>query len=350
MNKLIWKITFALALMFAGAGGASAADRTACLAPDMSASGSLNWFLGFHPSDDLLTAWCRIQSVPGNVRFNIQWPVSGAHKSWDTNFDERLPAERIAKLVQSLLPVDDRRVESDSGVPFSDVLAHAVQLGAAEAPLGGVLGFAPDHPAAGEIVLWEPLALRVKPVVLAGQEFTLTVLLKPNLGMLAMGLRGAATDVRVAGYSKRFPMGNFLGSSCSDYFPDCEDLPDVAVMHLPLLVDAVRLEATGENMTDAAIRIGQQLYYSNAGLTTSDPMLAFDKDNGNGIFTLHDENSTLTFDARGNGGTKSITIIYKAERGNGSFLSRLKAIGDDYRVGTRPGRKALAAPDSLGAL
>lgn len=329
----------------------SVAAPSPCLTPDVSRPRQINWFLGLSPSDDLLTAWCRIQELPGNVRFNVQWPVTGAHKSWDTSFSTKLPASRIVDLVQSLLPTDDKNPISDSGVPFADVLQNAVELDAPTAPDGTVLGFAPAHPAARQIVLWEPLGLRIKPVVIAGQEFTLSVYLRPNLGMLALGLTGRATDVQVKGWSGRLRLGNFFKTECSEYFPDCATLPEVVTMHMPLIVDEIRLDATGDNMTKAAVSIGTQLYRNNMFLTPVNPMESFDTDNGRGVYTLHDGSSTLDFKAEGTGGTKKISIIYKAVPGKDTLKQKLTAIGDTYRAGTSTKKPdAPKVPDSFGKL
>ncbi|MCV9964662.1 hypothetical protein OIU34_22480 [Pararhizobium sp. BT-229] len=328
----------------------AAPAKSACIAPNLAQQGALNWFIGLHPSDDLLSAWCRIQTLPGNVRFNVQWPVSNVHQSWDTSFGGGLPASRIVEIVQSMIPVNDSKKVSDTGVAFGDVLANAVALGAEKTPDGGtVLGFAPTHPASKQIVLWEPLGLRVKPVVLAGQEFTLSVYLKPNLGLLSMALAGKATDVRIKAWTGRFQTGNYFRTACSEFFPECGDLPDVATVHLPLLVDTVRLDAEGENMTAAAVAIGQELYARNAGLTTSNPMEAFDVANGRGQFSINDEAGTLDFKADGNGGTKTLSIVYRASEAS-ALRKGLAKVGDDYRAGTGAKKKAPTVPDSMGRL
>lgn len=322
-----------------------------CLAPNLAQYGRLSWFLGLHPSDDLLSAWCRLQTLPGNVRFNVQFPVTNVHQSWDTSFTTKLPATRIVELVQSMIPTDDSNKISETGVPFGDVLARTSQLMAPASPDGMVLGFAETHPAAKQVVLWEPLGLRVRPVALAGQQFTLSVYLRPNLGLLSMALAGRATDVRVKAWTGRFQTGNYFRTACSELFPACSELPDVSIVHLPLLVDTVRLEATGENMTAAAIAIGQELYARNASLTPSDPMSSFDRANGSGRYTLHDDQGTMEFIAEGSGGTKRIEIVYKATDGEGSMLRRLSKIADDYRAGTdKKTPQAPSVPDSLGRL
>ncbi|MBY3433811.1 hypothetical protein HFN89_06575 [Rhizobium laguerreae] len=327
----------------------AAPAKSACIAPQLAQQGALNWFLGFHPSDDLLSAWCRIQALPGNVRFNVQWPVSKVHKSWDTSFNAKLPASRIIEIVQSMIPIDDSNPVSDTGVPFGDVLANAVALGAPRTSDGTVLGFAPTHPAAKQVVLWEPLGLRVKPVVLAGQEFTLSVYLKPNLGLLSMALAGKATDVRVKAWSGRFQTGNYFRTACSEFFPDCESLQDVATVHLPLLVDTVRLDAEGENMTAAAVAIGRELYARNSTLTTSDPMAAFDMANGRGLFTINDQVGTLDFKAEGSGGTKTLSIVYRVNEAS-TLLKGLDKVAEEYRAGTGSKKKLPTVPDSLGRL
>jgi hypothetical protein len=327
------------------------AAATGCIAPSTVQYGRLGWFLGLNPSDDLLSAWCRIQALPGNVRFNVQFPASNVHQSWDTSFARQLPAARIVEIVQSMIPVDDTNRISDTGVSFGDVLSNAVQLEAPSAPDGTVLGFAPTHPAAKQIALWEPIGLRVKPVVLAGQEFTLTVYLKPNLGMLALALNGQATDVRIKGWSGRFQTGNYFRTACSAYFPSCADLKDISLLHLPHLVEIVRLDAEGENMTEAAIAIGQSLYARNAALSPSDPMSGFDRANGNGSYVLHDDQGKLEFIATGSGGTKRLQIIYSATDGQNSLRRSLIQIGEEYRAGKDKEKPvAPTVPDSLGRL
>ena len=321
-----------------------------CVAPETAHYGRLKWFLGLHPSDDLLTAWCRLQALPGNVRFNVQWPYTNVHRSWDTAFTERLPASRIVEIVQSTIPLDDVKVVSETGVPFNDVLANAVQLQADKAPDGTTLDFAATHPAATQIALWEPLGLRVKPVVLAGQEFTLSVYLKPNLGMLSLALAGQATDVRVRAWSGWFQTGNFFKTDCSSLFPACGEIPQVATVHLPLVVDTVRLEATGDNMTASAVAIGRELYARNAGLAEGDPMASFDTTAGRGSFSLNDDHGELLFEADGTAGTESIRIVYRATEGENSVLGNLARIGEAYRGGTGREKSAPTAPDSLGRL
>ena len=354
-KKITTVVSLALGLLLPPAAIAQQAvaptpQSQVCLTPNLTQSNKLNWFLGFHPSDDLLTTWCRIQTLPGNVRFNVQWPVTGVHKSWDTSFQTPLAPTRIIDLLQSVIPLNDQVIMSDTGVPFGDVLASAVQLQAPVAPDGSPLGFAPEHPAAKEIVLWEPLGLRVKPVVLAGEEFTMSVYLRPNMGLLALALQGQATDVRVNGWSGRFQTGNFFRTTCSDFFPDCKNLPDIATMHLPLLVDSVRLEAEGENITAAAVLIGRQIYASNSFLTPLNPMDQFDVDSGNGSFTLYDEESTVEFKAVGKGGTKKLSIVYRAKKTRDSLKEKLESIGEEYRAGTGKKKEIPSAPDSLGRI
>lgn len=354
----IKSISLALGVAAATALSAPAANaqqvapaKSTCIAPNVSQQGALNWFLGLHSSDDLLSAWCRIQTLPGNVRFNVQWPMSNVHQSWDTSFGGGLPASRIVEIVQSMLPVDDSRRVSETGVPFGDVLANAVALGAESTPDGGtVLGFAPSHPASSQIVLWEPLALRVRPVVLAGQEFTLSVYLKPNLGLLSMALAGRATDVKVKAWTGRFQTGNYFRTACSSYFPKCEELGDVATVHLPLLVDTVRLDAEGENITAAAVAIGQELYARNSGLTPSNPMESFDVAEGRGQFTINDGAGVLEYKAEGSGGTKSLSIVYRVDEAS-PLIQGLSKVADDYRSGTSAKQKTVhVVPDSIGRL
>jgi hypothetical protein len=171
------------------------------------------------------------------------------------------------------------------------------------------------------------------------------------MGMLALAMSGQATDVRVRGWSGRFQTGNYFKTSCSAYFPDCKNLRNIETLHLPLLVDTVRLEAEGENMTAAAIAIGQSLYARNSSLIPFDPMQGFNRENGSGGFTIHDDQGKMEFEATGLGGTKKITITYTATDGQNSILKSLKQIGEEYRAGTKKDEvKEELAPDSLGKL
>jgi hypothetical protein len=164
-----------------------------------------------------------------------------------------------------------------------------------------------------------------------------------------MALAGRATDVRVKGWSGRFQTGNYFRTACSEFFPECGSLPDVATLHLPLLVDTVRLDAEGENMTAAAVAIGRELYARNSTLTTSDPMTAFDTANGRGVYSISDEVGTLDFKAEGSGGTKTLSIVYHANEGS-TLRKGLEQIAEDYRAGTGATKKAPTVPDSLGRL
>lgn len=331
-----------------------AAAPSACLAPDYSGTGRMDWFLGLHPADDLLSTWCRIQAIPGAVRFNILFPVTGANRSWNTSFQGNLlPASRIVEIVQSLLPTQDGPAKDADGMEFPKVLQNVVQLAAPKAPDKTTLGFAPTHPAARELVLWEPIVLRVKPIALAGQEFTLLVTLRPNLGLLALGLQGKATDVKLQGWKGRLPVDGFFGSSCSSSIPFCEGMGEAVAFHAPWLIDEVRLEATGDNMTAAAAAIMNQLSHSStrSRFVKDGKPPVFNRTTGTGTFTLSDDISTMTMDAEGSaGGTKAIRIVWKENGSPNGVGKQLQKAAELYRAGASPARAAPTVPDSLGKL
>lgn len=329
-------------------------QQSSCLAPDHSASGRMDWFLGLHPTDDLLSSWCRIQTLPGAVRFNVYFPVTGAHQSWDTSFEGGLlPASRIVEIVQSLLPTSDGPARDANGMEFPKVLSNVVQLAAEKAPDNTKLGFAKSHPAVRELVLWEPIMLRVKPIALAGQEFTMTATLRPNLGMLALGLQGKATDLRLQGWKGRMQMGGFFGNSCSSSIPFCQDAGEIVTFHAPWVLTEVRLDAKGDNMTEAAAAIMNQM----SGPSASSRFLkdglppVFNPKSGNGSLTLTDGISSMVMTAEGSpGGTKSISIVWKESAQQNSVGKLLEAAADSYRTGAAPAQSAPAVPDSLGRL
>ena len=231
---------------------------------------------------------------------------------------------------------------------FPRVLKNVVQLSAAKAPDGLRLGFASTHPAANRLVLWEPIILRVRPVAMADREFTLSVLLRPDLGMLALGLQGRATDIRLRGWKGRLDIGGWWGNNCSAAIPSCRDLPDVVEFHAPWVVSEVRLEATGENMTATAAAIMNHL--AGANRLQKNPTMSFDPHTGRGSFTHTDGHSTVRMEADGSpGGTRRIVIGWSENNAEGSYRRALQQEGASYRSGSQ-GVTPPSVPDSLGRL
>jgi hypothetical protein len=204
-------------------------------------------------------------------------------------------------------------------------------------------------------VLWEPLVLRVKPVSLAGQEFTLKVLMKPNLGWLAYGLQDPRYDLRFRGWSKRMDMGTgmLFGAGCSDKIPFCENLGELPTFHAPWIVEQVILQADGEAMTGSAIAIANQLVanYSKFLPTGGASMGTFDEKTGRGTLIIADGSSQLEFVAEGgSSGTKMIKLTYGEVKGDHSVDKYLKEFGARYRAAGSTPKKAPTVPDSLGRL
>lgn len=334
---------------------AAAPANQTCAAPDYSGTPALPWFLGINPRDSLVAVWCRLQTLPGNVRFNVLFLNTQAHRSWDTSFQGAGNGpEKIVEIVQSLMPVKGGPVKDDKGMPFGRVLQRVVQLAAAEAPDGYTLGFASTHPAAKELVLWEPIVLRVKPVSLAGQEFTLKILLRPDMGWLAYGLQDPNFDLRFRGWAGRMDIGTgtLLGGGCSDAIPYCEDLGEYPTFHTPWIVDQVILQADGEAMTPAAAAIANQLA-SNYGnyLPAGDGLGSFDPNTGNGSMTITDDISKIEFRAEGgSSGTKMIKITYEEIKDRNSVAKHLKDVAEQFRAAGTGEKKAPTVPDSLGRL
>lgn len=329
----------------------AAPQATDCLRPDYSQAGRINWFLGLSPRDDLLTAWCRVQTIQGSIKFNVLFPSSQSSKTWETSFDGHLPATKIADIIQSLLPVDGSKKSSD-GTDFSKVLESVAQLEAKKAPDNSDLAFAPEHPFAKELVLWEPIYIRVKPILLAGQEFTLSVKLVPNLGMLALGLQKEATDVQFEGWKGRLKLGNFFTGDCSDLIPDCKELTNTVKFHAPWVVSGVELHAVGDNMTAATLNVAQHILDSNASIVPPiSPMVGFNGKTGQLVFSLNDPTSTLWFSAVGSpGGTKEITIRYLARDGEYTISEALSAIANKFRQSKPVKQEIPNVPDSTNRL
>lgn len=341
------------ALPAVAAAPAPAAPAVACVAPDYTGP-QMSWFLGINPRDNLVAVWCRLQALPGAVRFNVLFPLTQAHRSWDTAFAGRnYPPARIVEIVQSLIPVGEGPVNDDKGMPFGRVLQNVVQLAALEAPDGQPLGFAADHPAAKELVLWEPLVLRVRPVALAGQEFVLKIVMRPNLGLLAMGLQNPAYDLRVQGWTGRMKMGTgaMFGSGCSSEIPQCKDLGQAPIIHTPWIVDEVILEAVGESMTATAAAVMNQLMASYRPYLNKGSPTDFDMKFGRGNLLVTDGVTEVKFLAEGgNSGTNRIAISYKEVSNEFSVRTVLQKAGEDFRAGQAKAKKAAPVPDSLGRL
>jgi hypothetical protein len=330
-----------------------APSQSDCIYPSYQNGAQISWFLNLTPQDDLMTAWCRIQSLRGEIKFNVLFPTTQATKTWDTSFNGNLPAARIVELVQSLMPMDPRVRSNDDIEKFEKVLENVVQLQAKAAPDGATLGFASGHPAANELVLWEPLVIRVKPILLSGQQFTMFVKLVPNMGFLSLALQGKATDVQLQGWKGRIPLGNFFSGDCSSYIPNCKSLPETVSFHTPWIVQGVELVATGETMTASALNVADQLLKTNAGVVPSiSPLKSFNSKTGQLTFNLTDNITNLTYIAEGSpSGTKKITIRYTAAIGQYSITSALQKLGNEYRQAKKKEVEKLPnVPESLNRL
>ncbi len=324
-----------------------------CIYPSYQNGAQISWFLNLTPQDDLMTAWCRIQSLRGEIKFNVLFPTTQATKTWETSFNGNLPAARIVELIQSLMPMDPRVRANDGIENFEKVLENVVQLQAKAAPDGKTLGFATSHPAANELVLWEPLVVRVKPILLSGQQFTMYVKLMPNMGFLSLALQGKATDVQLQGWKGRIPLGNFFSGDCSAYIPNCKSLPETVSFHTPWIVQGVELVATGETMTASALNIADQLLKTNAGVVPAiSPLKSFNSKTGQLTFNLTDNITNLTYIADGSpSGTKKITIRYTAANGQYSITSALEKLGNEYRQAKKKEVEQLPnVPESLNRL
>lgn len=338
--KILAKIAlFATIASSCAPAAAQPAASPTCPTPALMPQGRMQWFGGYSPSDDLLTAWCRLQTLPGSVKFNVLFPLTKVHKTWETSFQgANLPPNRIVEIIQSLLPTTVNAPENPD-MAFYRVLENVVQAGAKKTPDDMDLGFTKSHPASHEMMLWEPVVLRVKPVVMAGQEFTLSVVLRPNLGMFALGQQKKATDVKFLGAKGRMNVGNRFTKACSSLFPYCDGLPDVVTFHAPWIVTGIRLDAEGENMTNTAIAIMNHLGLTqNQFLKGRDPLSNFNKSNGSGTMTLTDGISVMKIQATGQpGGTKKIAITWEEENNNkDSIAAYMRNLAISYRTSKKP--------------
>jgi hypothetical protein len=359
MKKLIRSTLAVAALLTAstaafGQTAPAAKQASDCVAPQPDIKGRLNWFLGMAPTDDLLTTWCKLQTLQGSITFNVRFPYTNASKSWETSFNGvTMPASRIVEIVQSTLPTKSTALKTEDDQAFAKVLLNVVQLRAKSANDKTVLDFAPEHPSANELALWEPIVLRVKPILLAGQQFKLLIKLKPNVGLLSLGLQKKATDVKLQGWRGRLTLGTFFSGDCSDAIPECKGLPDTVTFHAPWIMDAMELSTTGESMTASALQIADQLLKTNASIAPAiSPLKSFNLKTGQGTFSLSDPYSTVTYTAKGApSGTQEITILYKVSDGQYSVTKQLDGEAAKFRasVSQKP-KEQPPVPESLGRL
>lgn len=327
--------------------------KSDCIYPNYQSGAQISWFLNLSPQDDLMTAWCRLQTLRGQIKFNVLFPTTQATKTWETAFNGDLPAARIVDIIQSLMPMDPKVSSNDDIEQFEKVLESVVQLQAKSAPDNTTLGFATDHPAANELVLWEPLVIRVKPILLSGQQFTMYLKLVPNTGFLSLALQGKATDIQLQGWKGRIPLGNFFSGDCSAYIPNCKQLPETVTFHTPWIVQGVELVATGDTMTASALNIADQLLKTNASVVPPiSPLKGFNSKTGQLAFNLKDNITALYFEAQGSpSGTKKIIIRYTAAKGEYSLTSALEKLGNEYRQSKKKEVKKLPnVPESLNRL
>jgi len=327
--------------------------KSDCIYPNYQSGAQISWFLNLSPQDDLMTAWCRLQTLRGQIKFNVLFPTTQATKTWETAFNGDLPAARIVDIIQSLMPMDPKVRSNDDIEQFEKVLESVVQLQAKSAPDNTTLGFATDHPAANELVLWEPLVIRVKPILLSGQQFTMYLKLVPNTGFLSLALQGKATDIQLQGWKGRIPLGNFFSGDCSAYIPNCKQLPETVTFHTPWIVQGVELVATGDTMTASALNIADQLLKTNASVVPPiSPLKGFNSKTGQLAFNLKDNITALYFEAQGSpSGTKKIIIRYTAAKGEYSLTSALEKLGNEYRQSKKMEVEKLPnVPESLNRL
>lgn len=256
---MVMPMKLLLAGMFFFAGTFAAA--AACDAPATQSNDRIQFFLGIEPSDGPLDVWCRIQSLQGAFKVNVWFPAKevNAHKSMDVVFDGTPSRDRMefATFLQSILPTTAETIRGENGADFGIVLESAVQGLADRAKDGQELGFSSKYDMSREIALWEPMTLRVRPVMIAGIEFTLEVSFKPSVGRFIEALEGHADDLILRGYHERvLRNAGVVRTSCPPEVPDCLDLPkDVIDLHAPWVLQDVIIRADGKSLSAAAISV-----------------------------------------------------------------------------------------------
>lgn len=302
--------------------GAQAAMATCELPPAQPSPDGINYIMGIEPSDGILDVWCRFQALRGDYKITVLFPGRdgaeiGAKKSLDVSFDGTFSQDRIefATFIQSLLPMTDRSAMDEFGKDFGLVLEDAVQGLAVKTPGGEPLGIPPAYDFADELILWQPIAIRIEPLNMAGVDFTLSIRFEPNVGRYLMQVNGQAEDLILRGWHANvLRRAGPARDSCPPTIPQCADFGDVIDVRTAWVVNNVVLEAKGSGLSAAAMTVLGQIVADNSENVHGNPLRNFSPTKGQASFDITGTAREILLradgDRTGATGTKAIRVMW----------------------------------------
>lgn len=323
------------------------------------------------PSDTPLDVWCRLQAVSGDYQVNIligedkaltkrrqgnsayaqmfsgSDDTPSADRTFDVSFDgtARLSKQDFALMLQSLMPTSRRDVVTERGTAFAKALSKVVELDATTSPKTSSgwterIDLHPGYPMAKELVFWEDLAIRMKPIRHEGVDWKLSVYFKPSAGQLFAALDGIGDLLTLSGWKDDVMRGHGASrGTCSEFVPNCTGRPDVVPLLTAWKVDRVVFETTDGQLATTAQRVLNDIVaQSQSEFIKRNTMNKFTLTEGSGEVQLSDGNykiHAIAFPKGGvEGGTGRIAILYDEQartRDKLAFANRLDEHTREFR-------------------
>jgi len=296
------------------------------------------FFLGIEPMDGPAEVFCKLQSLKGHYRVNLQFLDTNVDRTKEFDFDgaRSLGAEHLSNFLQSLFPTE-KGPEFDpvDGKAFPKVLKNVVQGRAPQTPDGSELQIPDVWSGARQFMLWERFAIRLRPLPAPLEGFSLIVNFRPSAGRFVMEASGKRPSLYFRAWKGRLPIGSAITHTCTEQIPICEGLPEVVPVRMSYEVDEVRLELEGENLAVPAEQTLTTLEKRYAGRVQSTNMRNFDPVRGRGRVEIRDGSTVIVGEsyppARGKIGPSRVSVVYKEETDEGSYRVHVDKYFRDFR-------------------
>lgn len=296
------------------------------------------FFLGIEPMDGPAEVFCKLQSLKGHFRVNLQFVDTNVDRTREFDFDgaRSLGSEQFSSFLQSLFPTE-KGPEFDpvDGKPFPKVLKNVVQGRAPQTPDGAELQIPDVWGGARQFMLWERFAIRLRPLPAPLENFSLIVNFRPSAGRFVMEASGKRPSLYFRAWKGRLPIGSAINKACSEQVPLCENLPEVVPVRMSYEVEDVRLELEGENLAVPAEQTLSTLEARYAGMVQSTNMRNFDPVRGRGRVEIRDGSTLIVGEsfppARGKIGPSRVSVVYREETDESSYRVRVDKYFREFR-------------------